>query len=308
MTLEKVFECINVLKNNEVKKVILIGGEPSIYPDILKIIRKILQSGIKVSMATNGRRFSDYNFSKQAALNGLNSVNISVKGANEEEYLKNTNACGFSEMLKGYQNLKKCNVNVNLSYVLCNNDYKQFDRFWNMVKENELNNIIFQLYKPSVDDEKDPISLFELADLCKYVYDKIYKDDINFVFEMSIPLCILDNNMLSHMIKTKRIVTCCHITKGSGMIFDNNFNILPCNHFMGYPLNTTSIPFDKLIEFWNSNEVKEFRNMVRKYPSEVCSRCSKWYYCGGGCVIRWLSNNPDSIVNDRYVYDKEVIR
>ena len=64
MTLEKVFECINVLKNNVVKKIILIGGEPSIYPDILKIIRKILQSGIKVSMATNGRRFSDYNFSK----------------------------------------------------------------------------------------------------------------------------------------------------------------------------------------------------------------------------------------------------
>ena len=69
---------------------------------------------------------------------------------------------------------------------------KKFDNFWEVVKEHHLNNILFQLYKPSAEDEKQIISIKELSLLCKYVYDKIYKDEINFVFEMSIPLCSLD--------------------------------------------------------------------------------------------------------------------
>lgn len=129
-------------------------------------------------------------------------------------------------------------------------------------KRASLNNILFQLYKPSAEDEKQIISIKELSLLCKYVYDKIYKDEINFVFEMSIPLCSLDKNMLTHMILKNRIITCCHIAKGAGMIFDSDFNILPCNHFMGHPLNDTKIKLDELVEFWNSNNAKQFRKII----------------------------------------------
>ena len=123
---------------------------------------------------------------------------------------------------------------------------------------------------------------------------------------MSIPLCSLDKNMLTHMILKNRIITCCHIAKGAGMIFDSDFNILPCNHFMGHPLNDTKIKLDELVEFWNSNNAKQFRKIIGKYPSEICSRCKKWYQCGGGCAIRWLSSNPSEAINDKYVYTKEV--
>ena len=257
-------------------------------------------------MATNGRKFEDVEFCKKAYEAGLYSINISIKGSNEEEYMMNTNSNGFLQTIKGYENDNYYGIKTSLSYVLCNTDTKKFDNFWEVVKEHHLNNILFQLYKPSAEDEKKIISIKELSLLCKYVYDKIYKEEINFVFEMSIPLCSLDKNMLTHMILKNRIITCCHIAKGAGMIFDSDFNILPCNHFMGHPLNDTKIKLDELVEFWNSNNAKQFRKIIGKYPSEICSRCKKWYQCGGGCAIRWLSSNPSEAINDKYVYTKEV--
>lgn len=83
---------------------------------------------------------------------------------------KNTNNKGFEEALQGYKNLQKCNVKTTLSYVLCDRNNDTFDNFWDLVKKENLNNILFQLYKPSADDKSLPISIFELADLCKYVY------------------------------------------------------------------------------------------------------------------------------------------
>lgn len=306
MSYQNVKKYVSYLRNIGIKKIILIGGEPSIHPDILKIIRYISRNNIKVSMATNGRKFEDVEFCKKAYEAGLYSINISIKGSNEEEYMMNTNSNGFLQTIKGYENANYYGIKTSLSYVLCNTDTKKFDNFWEVVKEHHLNNILFQLYKPSAEDEKQIISIKELSLLCKYVYDKIYKNEINFVFEMSIPLCSLDKNMLTHMILKNRIITCCHIAKGAGMIFDSDFNILPCNHFMGHPLNDTKIKLDELVEFWNSNNAKQFRKIIGKYPSEICSRCKKWYQCGGGCAIRWLSSNPSEAINDKYVYTKEV--
>ncbi len=306
MSYQNVKKYVSYLKGIGIKKIILIGGEPSIHPGILKIIKYISRNNIKVSMATNGRKFKDIEFCKRAYEAGLYSINISIKGSNEEEYIINTNSNGFLETIKGYENASYCGIKTSLSYVLCNTDTKKFDNFWQVVKEHHLNNILFQLYKPSAEDENQIISIEELSILCKYVYDKIYKDEINFVFEMSIPLCSLDKNMLTHMILKNRIITCCHITKGTGMVFDPDFNILPCNHFMGHPLNDTNIELDKLIEFWNSDDIKQFRRIIGKYPSEICSRCKKWYQCGGGCAIRWLSSDPSEAINDKYIYTSKV--
>lgn len=305
MLYDDIVDYVLYLKKAGVKKIILIGGEPSIHQDILNIIKTISDNNILVSMATNGRRFSDYNFTKRAFENGLNSINISIKGHNEEMYINNTNSIGFNEMLNGYRNAVRCGINTSLSYVLCDTNYDKFDEFWNIVKKYELNDILFQLYKPSVNEKNTSISVKEIADMCKYVYNKIYKDDVNFVFEMSIPLCALDERMLNHMIAKKRIITCCHISKGLGMVLDENFNILPCNHFMGYPLNNHKLEMENIIDFWNSSDANEFRKLINKYPSEVCSRCKKWYQCGGGCPIRWLSSNPNDIINEKYIYVKE---
>lgn len=250
MKLDDIKKCVNQLEKIGVKKVILIGGEPTIHPNIVEIIKELTDHNIKVSMASNGRKFCDFEFAKSLVDAGLCAVNISIKGSNENEYMENTLSHGFKEMLKGYKNLSKLNVNLSLSYVLCNTDISKFEEFWKMCIDNKLDNILFQFYKPSVlERDEDAPTIEHLAELCKKVYERIYNSNINFHFEMSLPLCVLDEKMLKHMIEKKRIYTSCHISRGHGIVFDPEFNILPCNHFVTTPLNDKKVSFDNLVNF-----------------------------------------------------------
>lgn len=275
MDFNKAKQYIDSLSTLKIKKIILIGGEPTIYENILEIIKYISEKNIEVSIATNGRIFSNYEFAKNAVKNGLKNCNISIKGATEEEYLKNTRSYGFIEMVKGYHNLKQLGINVSTSYVLCDKDYDKFDKFLESLQNNKLDNIVFQLYKPSVDvkDDYNAPTIKDLAEICKYVYYKIKETKLRFKFEMSIPLCSLDKDLLQSMIKDNCITTCCHISKGNGIIFDTNFDLLPCNHFVGHPLNSNNIMSYEIESFWNSDVPVEFRKelepILQQYVKNV---------------------------------------
>lgn len=303
MKYEDLKKYVNELKKININKVILIGGEPTINENIFKIIKYITNKGISVSMASNGRKFSDYEFAKKIVKVGLKICNISIKGSNEFEYMQNTNALGFKEMIEGYHNLKELGINVSTSYVLCDKDYSKFDNFLKMFIENKLDNIVFQLYKPSIDSndsEYDAPTIKDIVDLIEYAFNKISETKINFSFEMSIPLCCLSKNLLEKMIMKKCITTCCHISKGTGMIFDSDFNILPCNHFANHPLNNEKVKPNDIVKFWNSKKSKQFRKIIKTYPSEICQSCSKWEVCGGGCFLRWFSNDSHKYINNKY--------
>lgn len=278
---------------NGVKKVILIGGEPTIHPKFIEIVSFLHNLGFKVSLSSNGRKFSEKNFSQKTADAGISSVDISIKGCSEEEYIKNTHSTGFFEMVQGFHNLQELGIKVSVSYVLCDTNKQSIIKFKNCLLENKLDHISIQLFKPSVEETKYSGPLIkELADMCEFTYECLKETELSFSFEMSIPLCTLSGVFLEKLIQEKKIRTCCHITKGKGIIFDTNFNIQPCNHFVNYPLNSTAVETNKIINFWNSNEPIAFRKRISTYPSEKCQNCHLWEKCGGGCYLRWLSMNP----------------
>ena len=41
---------------------------------------------------------------------------------------------------------------------------------------------------------------------------------------------------LNEMLIKKKISTCCHVQKGNGIVFDVTGEIIPCNHFLGFPI------------------------------------------------------------------------
>ena len=75
-------EFTNLISDLDVKKTILIGGEPSTYPNLERIIKRISDKGILVSMVTNGRKLSDYSFVQRLGDAGLNSLTVSIEGSN----------------------------------------------------------------------------------------------------------------------------------------------------------------------------------------------------------------------------------
>lgn len=94
-------------KDQEVDPLIITGGEPTIRPDIIEIIRYAKKKGINnILLQTNGRKLADKKFAKEIVRAGLFSVLFAVHGHTAELHDSRTRAKGsFDETIKGMKNM-----------------------------------------------------------------------------------------------------------------------------------------------------------------------------------------------------------
>lgn len=110
----------------------IMGREPTIRPDILKIIKfaknlKFRQVGI----ATNGRLLSIPAFTKAVLANGLNQVGISLSGATADTHDQQTQVQGsFLQTINGIKNVlkyKKPNVSLLINLPMNRLNYSELN-------------------------------------------------------------------------------------------------------------------------------------------------------------------------------------
>lgn len=304
MKYEDAISGVDKLVEMGANRIVLIGGEPTIYPNIVELIKYISTKGIKVSIATNGRKLSDVGFAKEIVDAGVNSINISLKGTSEEEYKKYTKSIGLNEAIQGYNNLHKLGFkNISLSYVIVDDNKENFNNIIRLIEKNQLRNIVFQFVKPVLElkDNDELMNIEKMGKFVTYIYNSMKKTKTNYCLEISFPLCAVEEEILKKMIDENRITTCCHISKGSGLIFDTDLKILPCNHFAEYPYSEDKIgaqSVEKISEFLESEICLKLRETAGSYPSKKCIECDKWAICGGGCFTRWFYQNPGEIITN----------
>ena len=301
MDINKAKMLVDSLYERNVKKIILIGGEPTIYPHFIELIKYIRNLGIKVAVASNGRKFSNLSFSKEVIASGVNNIDISLKAISEDDYFKSTNSYGLEEMLKGYQNLKHLGFTPTASYVITDDDYEKFNMLVNFLETNNISPVSFQFVKPvlELNPSNKIMDIKKMGNFIEPMYNILSKSKLNYCIEISFPLCLINSSTLEKLINENKIINCCHVPKGSGIIFDENFKILPCNHFAEFPFSEKSISFpvkNSIEEVMASDIVKVFRKKTRYYPAKKCVSCNLWDQCGGGCFTRWLSLDPDDYI------------
>ena len=192
MNLEICKTYVDELKKIGVKNIVLIGGEPTIYPYFLELIDYININKMNVILATNGDKFSDYSFAKKAVDKGLNNVNISLKYTDVDNYRLLSDNSDINNIINGHNNLRSLGCSVTMSYVILNQTIEDINKLKKFLIQNSINKIFFQLYKPTTGDKQVTHSCQELAIKCKEFYD-IFKDsNINFAFDISIPMCLFE--------------------------------------------------------------------------------------------------------------------
>jgi len=83
-----------------VDKVRLTGGEPTVHPDLIPIVRGIRELGVhRISMTTNGRRLAELARPLKEA--GLERVNVSVDTLNPEKFHRITRWGRLDEVMAG---------------------------------------------------------------------------------------------------------------------------------------------------------------------------------------------------------------
>lgn len=301
MDLQYAKQIICYLRDKGIQTITLIGGEPTIYPDIVELICYIKSLGGKVKLATNGKRFNDKLFAQQIVDSKIDGINISIKGITEEEYLHNTHQTGLREMIKGYHNLKALNFEPSISYVITMKDINKFDEFVKMLSREKLNNLVIQFEKPSlsVEHKSKTMDIKDMGNFVAYIFSALENGKFNYTIEVSFPLCLIEKNILEDMLEKGRISTCCHVQKGNGIVFDVTGEIIPCNHFLGYPFEKKALNLqneNSIEKLLDSEIVQQFKNTVKRFPSIKCVTCNLWHICGGGCFTRWFYIDPNEYI------------
>lgn len=106
-------------------KVVLDGGEATVHPDFIEILKYIYQKNPgTISLLSNGVNFSNFDFAKQA-VRMLDSVDISVYAHKEKLYNYMTRSNNFKRLVTGVKNVFKLrdsfgmNIDIDLKILVC---------------------------------------------------------------------------------------------------------------------------------------------------------------------------------------------
>ncbi len=109
-------------------QIILSGGEATIHPQFLNIVKYCQEKGFtKIQVITNGRMLAYDKFTKQAIASGVNEITFSVHGSDSATHDKLVQVDGaFAQVIKGIENVRKFNnVIVNIDIVINKINLKQ---------------------------------------------------------------------------------------------------------------------------------------------------------------------------------------
>lgn len=125
--------------NADVKRITLIGGEPTISKDFFKIVEHIINKNPKtiIQINSNGRFFFYEEFTKNLARYNANrfDIHIALYGSNSEIHEQHTQVRGsFKQTIEGIKNLQKYGFKIQLRTIITKLNYKDLPDLANLIK------------------------------------------------------------------------------------------------------------------------------------------------------------------------------
>lgn len=161
-------DCIKILVKNGIKKIKLMGGEPTLYPQIGELVYMVkgLSPDLDISLISNGIASKEkYDEIIQA---GINRINISLHGYDREMFMSVTN--GTEEQLKlVFENidyLKNNHILGKINYVLLKGVNEK--EFFDVLKYVNTHDLVIDVLNYLGDDNKIKEKLY-------YNFDEIEK-------------------------------------------------------------------------------------------------------------------------------------
>jgi len=175
----------------------LSGGEPSIHPDILKIIEYGTKIFGSVSTLTNGLRFSDKQFLKHCVDLGLNEILFSVHGIEEVHDLVVNKKGAFQKIIQAIYNAKELGLKVRMNHTLTNESVSSLDEYIELVNTIKPEQINF-IPENNWHDHRGRVSRNRNIEILD---QKISNIDPNIEINIRyIPFCLVTNK---HLVRSK---------------------------------------------------------------------------------------------------------
>jgi len=179
-----------------VKQLDIDGGEPTLHPELIDIIRYAVSLGYNpISITTNARRMAYPGFAKKLLTSGINNLLISIHGHSAEIHEKNTMAPGgFEETMAGLHNAISLNpgdVDVGVNTTLSVHNYLHLEELTRTLHELGVEKLNIQFLTPfgraAAEIVPDPE---DAAEIVRSVISK-WRDRMTFQV-INLPYCYLE--------------------------------------------------------------------------------------------------------------------
>ncbi len=131
-------EIIKAIKKDKAREINFTGGEPTIRKDIFELVEFAKKTGAKtVRVTTNGRMFSNKDFTERIARAGLNGVIFSIHGLNAETHDSLSNVKGaFIQTIKGLTNARTQKLTIDINTVVTTENLDELPELAEMLSRN----------------------------------------------------------------------------------------------------------------------------------------------------------------------------
>jgi len=293
-----------LMKSLHIKSLGLLGGEPTLHPKILSIVRLSKKYIPKVTLYTNGRRLRNKNFVKNLKKSGLDFVNFSIQTGSKHAKHHDKTVCvkgAWLDTKKAIENCYKQKLKINIQTVLTHTNlsiYKEIiDEF------SYVNLFIYYREIPKVTPD---CSFFDQKVLSnnktKSVYKSVYlyskqKEVRTYLFSR-MPLCWWNEKKEKEIFKS--VTSYCHIINASLLTVDVDGSLLPCPQYVNMPVmsllnNGKAISKDTFLREYQKGSSKSIREKLRYIPDKKCLSCKYLgIRCTGGCPLIDFKIGPNA--------------
>lgn len=145
----EIMQSVKKFQDDEIERIVISGGEPTLHPDLIKIIHSIQSLGIQVVLLSNSERFANPIFFEKF-ISGIDISKIEVittihSHAKEEHEEANQTPGSFNRTIKGLKNLCEADVTVIIKHCITKHNYKELSDFYAFCDANYPEEVAIQL-------------------------------------------------------------------------------------------------------------------------------------------------------------------
>jgi radical SAM protein with 4Fe4S-binding SPASM domain len=308
MPFSQVKELLSSLKSMGCEKIILIGGEPTLHPEIVQILSECREQNIKVSIVSNGLCFASKTFCENVLTAYGEMPNITLSMASfpaENRNLLTAEGRVFEKFEQGFNNLLHYDNNPDLIIVISSTSIQYISDIFLWLATNEIKSVSFSVGVPSIIHGEANGTHTINPQKIGYTISKLFKAGQILGIKTSFrnaPLCTLERKDAEELIAFGAVQNSCGIPNKRNILFNVNGELITCNHLESDVLCQwknlqDALDENRIEDFWNSKEMQISRNRFPEFPSLHCENCDMWNNCrGGGCPITWTYYNAQDYI------------
>jgi len=142
LTKEEFHDVIVQARDLGAKKIIVLGGEPMLYPHILEMIRFIKKQGMEIELFTNGARITP----STAQVLKDNNVRVVLKMNTFDENLQNKlsgKKDAYTQIQEAFKNLKQAGYpsedgRLGVSTIICKQNFDELAQMWEWLRDQDI--------------------------------------------------------------------------------------------------------------------------------------------------------------------------